>query len=276
MKTISCAVLLWATLSWANDLPGIVGELKGTTKDGRFLVWEGSDGNDEENDTRTVVEDLTTGDQVVYWPTSEPKQLGPPELKKWLATHPLVAVVSGRNSPDKKRVADVALDLSTGSWSDDTFEADPQSGFHLVVAHDGLKEEVGLAYTGDSVNVSWTADGKHTLWVVYRRGHMVRDPGSSNLIIGTDGTTSVAVVAPREQLKTAQKVAEALSRAGFDVGSVAPAMKPRDKSVVFSDAAHTDLATKLAAAVPGGATVEKLTWRSNFDLVVSLGPGALK
>lgn len=281
MKTLILAVMLLSGVAFASHAERL-GELKGVTADGRYFVWIGApEESDEEGNLSTYAEvnDLLLGTNVEYLCTGkgdfEPGH-GSADFARWLAAHPLKPLLVSRTSPDKKREADVEPETGAGTWGDDTFYSDSAFGWSLVVRHDKTTDQVGFTSTGDNVSVAWTPDGKHTIWVVSRKGRMVRDPGSDTVIIGTDGSPSVAVLAPREKLAPAKGVAEKLVKAGFEIGSVAPMMKPRDKSVVFGAKNQLDLAKKVAAAVPGGATVEPLTWHTPFDVVVALGPDALK
>jgi hypothetical protein len=127
-----------------------------------------------------------------------------------------------------------------------------------------------------SVDVYWTPDGRRTLWIAHHAGHAMRDPGYDEIVVGTDGNPGVSVAVDKAKLKDAEKISAALAKAGFTVLKVSAAKKPRDKSVVFAAAGHEAEAKKLAAAVPGGAEVQTLDWKSPLDLVVALGPDAVK
>ncbi|MFT3838702.1 MAG: LytR C-terminal domain-containing protein [Myxococcaceae bacterium] len=286
MKTISVAAMLFASLAMAEPYPEWVDELRGVTADGRYLVWVGKASDGETALTYQVVEDMMLGSHIAYR-QADPGDLldsltpqeaphGPAAFRKWLAAHPIKPLIVDRSSPDHKRVADVEVKAGTGSWAGDSFSSDGTVGCSLLVRHDGTADEVGFSGSGDAVSVAWSPDGKHTIWVVHRRGRSIRDEPSDELVIGTDGSPAVAVLAPRAKMGPAKDVAEKLAKAGFEVGSLAPMMKPRDKSVVFGAKNQLELAKKVAAAVPGGATVEALTWHTPFDVVVALGPDALK
>lgn len=86
---------------------------------------------------------------------------------------------------------------------------------------------------------------------------------------------------PRIQLKsmglapgTEAKAAAALDTAGFAVTSWEAAQAKRATSVVYAGKGQEALAKKLAEALPGGATVEPLTWKAKVDVVVALGSSA--
>jgi hypothetical protein len=82
------------------------------------------------------------------------------------------------------------------------------------------------------------------------------------------------VVAPPGQEAIGSKIADALEATGATVVSIGPAKGARPTSVVYADAAHAALAAKVAAAIPGGATVDKLTWKAAGGVVVAIGDSA--
>jgi hypothetical protein len=260
---------LWASAALAESAPSNVMELLGTTKDGRSLAWHGSDGDPMGGGEAMVVQDLLTGAQTV---------LEPEKFDKWKESHELTPLVMGRNAPDKKGVADVVPGAASapGSWTNGVWSNSATDDWDLVVKRGGKQTLAARCAPASSLDVYWTADGKHTVWLAHHSGHSMRDPGSDDLIVGTDGNVGVAIAVDRAKLKAVEKIAPALSKAGFTVLSVTPAKKPRDKSVVFAAQGHEEDAKKLAAAVPGGAEVQKLDWQSPHDLVVALASDAVR
>jgi hypothetical protein len=83
------------------------------------------------------------------------------------------------------------------------------------------------------------------------------------------------LAAPRLQAAV-EPTLKALAAAGFGATAKAPAQKERPKSVVYTWGGARAAAEKIAALVPGGATVEPLTWVTPSDIVVALGASALK
>jgi len=63
----------------------------------------------------------------------------------------------------------------------------------------------------------------------------------------------------------------ALAEKGFLVASVGKADTDRARSAVYFAPGSEGSAKEIAAAVPGGATVEPLTWKEDSDIVVALG-----
>jgi hypothetical protein len=271
-------------LALAASAPATLQDLGGVTKDGRYFAWTGHDGDD--GPVAAVVQDLFTGAQKVYATSWEDSSN--PGFEEWLKKHPLVALRASRTSPDGKAVADVVASNVTqaGAWTSavnpsggdmiDTWSDGSATGWSLVVTRGGAQQVVAHCAPADSLDVYWTPDGKRTLWVAHHFSRAMRDPGFEEIVVGTDGSPGVSVAVDKAKLKEAEKVSVALAKAGFTVLKVTAAKKPRDKSVVFAAAGREADAKKLAAAVPGGAEVQKLDWKSPQDLVVALGPDALK
>ena len=249
--------------------------IEGVTKDGRYLTWTGNDGEGDP-EQRLVVRDLISGAEVVLSDYDAENSERVPAGKKWREAHPLVAAVPGRTSPDKSRVLGLEQGAAvTGAWVGDEWSS--QGGeWTMVVTHDGKASPVASMSVANAIDVFWTPDGKHTLFVAHHSGHGMRDPGYDELIIGTDGNPAVGLAVDKSRLKDAEKIAGALGKTGFTVVSITPAQKAREKSVVFAAAGSEADAQRLAAAVPGGATVEKMGWKSPLPLVIALGPAALK
>jgi hypothetical protein len=84
----------------------------------------------------------------------------------------------------------------------------------------------------------------------------------------------VDVLAPAGLENTTGKVAEAVEKAGFSVVSIGAAKAAREATVIYANPAHAEAAARLAASIPGGATVDKLTWKPDADLVVAIGASA--
>jgi len=99
------------------------------------------------------------------------------------------------------------------------------------------------------------------------------DGGRSQYIVMACGPR-VEVVAPRGREAASDKVADALEKVGYTVVSIGPARARRPATIVYTDPSHAALAAKVAAAVPGGATVDKLTWKPQADIVIAVGDSA--
>ena len=62
----------------------------------------------------------------------------------------------------------------------------------------------------------------------------------------------------------------ALEKAGFAPTGQGPADTARPRAVVYAAKGFEADAKRIAAAVPGGASVEALSWKCKFDVVVAL------
>jgi hypothetical protein len=127
-----------------------------------------------------------------------------------------------------------------------------------------------------SATPMWAPGGRRAVVaVVEAKSKTMRGPvgGTTQLAVFPCGTR-VEVVAPAELDARADPIAAALDKAGYAITHIGPAKAHRPKTVVCSDDAHKDIATKLAATIPGGGTVDKLDWKPNADIVVALGDSA--
>ncbi|HEU0032015.1 MAG TPA: LytR C-terminal domain-containing protein [Kofleriaceae bacterium] len=100
------------------------------------------------------------------------------------------------------------------------------------------------------------------------------DGGRTQYVIVACGAR-VEVVAPPGLEAATGKVADAVEKvAGYTVVSIGAAKQQRPATVIYADTAHKDTAAPLATAIPGGATVEKLDWKPQAELVVAIGASA--
>lgn len=274
------ALLLAAALVLAQDdapeAPRAPGEpthglkVLGFTRDHRFLVYSGYSGGEEEAQEVTVVRDLLLGSSVL---------LNADDAAKYLTQHPVDPAAASRTSPDGKSIAEVRVDANDtgGSWMNGAWTSEKTSTWNLSVTRAGKTSTAATAAPADAVEVYWSPDGRYTLWLSRIESRGMRDVGSEDLRIGTDGRPSVAVVMDKAKLKeSGLKIASLLDQAGFAVLATTAAQKSRPKSVVFARGGLDADAKALAARLPGGATVEPLTWAATTDLVVYFAGGAGK
>jgi hypothetical protein len=181
-----------------------------------------------------------------------------------------VKAVASRVSPDGKSMLAVEVKplAAGGAWSGGSFSAEGSSTWTLTATRDGTSREVGECAPGDSLTAFWSPDGRHSVWLVTHDGTSMRDPGSAEVIVGTGGDPSVAVVALRRP--AAEATAAKLSKAGFTVVNVSAAKKQRPSTVVYVSAGMEEVGKKVVASLPG-ASVATLDWASPFDVVVALG-----
>ncbi len=227
-------------------------------------------------------------------PTLKPKYAGAPDaiaFAAWKKLHPL-ARVAGRKHAKGMASVEVTLAPADGepapdkpvwaheaiSWSVD---ASAQVRLATACGKDAASELVEQQMAG-MYSPHWTAtpfwdpSGHRVAFVLSEAvTKTMRGPDGGRLqyVIVPCGPR-VDVVAPAGLDKAAAPVADAVEKAGFTVVSIGAAKAARTQTVVYADAAHTEIASKLAAAIPGGATVDKLTWKPKADIVVAVGDSA--
>jgi hypothetical protein len=189
-----------------------------------------------------------------------------------------IALSASRSSPDGKAMAEVKLNVPTeteGNWKGATFTP-PKSGNHqLVIQRGGRSFVTGQADSIDTLSVYWSPDGRYVAWVVSpSRFHGMDGSSLVTASVGAAGP-QVQVLGMPEVLKVAtSKVTAAVEKQGAMVVFVGRAKKARATSVVYAAAGSEREAQAIAKALPGGGTVEALTWAAGVELVVALGASA--
>jgi hypothetical protein len=128
---------------------------------------------------------------------------------------------------------------------------------------------------------AWSPDGRRIAWFFrIEQGELigyVPRVHPKYYLRGRDAKAAITPVAgPHIQIvsnnsKTIERCVAALEQAGFAPTRRGARGKARTKTVVYAAEGHQGEAERVAAAVPGGASVAPLTWKSAFDLVVVLG-----
>ncbi|MBL8915874.1 MAG: hypothetical protein JNM17_34565 [Archangium sp.] len=115
----------------------------------------------------------------------------------------------------------------------------------------------------------WSPDGRYVLWL-YRNPHI-------GARIGSGGGPRAQILGVPKVLAAARDATIRVAEAnGLAVLVTAPALKERDKTVVYAAAGFEADAKKVAAALGGGATVSVLNWKADAELVIALGTAALE
>ena len=128
MRRAGVVMALWALPAVAGGAPANVWELLGTTKDGRYLAWRGSDGDPMGGEPSTVVQDLLTGVQTVYL-----GQLSAGSFASWTPSS-IYSYSVNLNMPGMivNGVAEISFTFSSqgssGSWQIDDVYIDPFKG----------------------------------------------------------------------------------------------------------------------------------------------------
>ncbi len=272
------ALLLTASLVLAQDDGAEVplGEpthglkVLGFTRDHQAVVYSGYFGEDELAREVTVSANLRGG---------APRFLGETDAAAFLAKTPLDSAIASRTSPDGKSIAEVVVDASdtSGSWMKGVWKAEKSSAWDLSVTRNGVTTTAGTASPADLAEVFWSPDGRYTAWILSVASRGMRDPGSQQLVIASDGRPTASVVMEKAKLAAwAPKISALIDQGGYAVLATSAAQKARPSSVVFVKGGQEKAAKELAAKLPGGATVELLTWPSATDIVVYLAASALK
>jgi LytR cell envelope-related transcriptional attenuator len=123
-----------------------------------------------------------------------------------------------------------------------------------------------------STEVWWDPTGRRALFSVSVQGEeTIRGVVADTALYFIVATPPRVEVLASPRLKAeAERVAGVVEKTGFAVVTVGPATKDRPATVIYAGPAHQEAAQRLAAALPG-ATVEKLTWKANGELVVTVG-----
>lgn len=227
--------------------------------------------------------------------------------QKFLAAHPV------REQPRSSRVApggkaSVQLQLSpagNGEWSGSSFrwsfpEREPPEFYGGPVPPDGRAMvfvvrpgasptfigEFSFYSAGGTLTPYWSRDGRALAWVVSPDEapqpsvelfaafgpaiELLADPTLARWPASITGRSGLV-----RQARLDEKMAVTLLAQGFNVVRVGKAQKARVKSVVYTAKPFLAKAKKLAQALPGGATVEPLTWKTPCDIVIALGTSSL-
>lgn len=282
-----------------DDFPSNrAGDVLGWTTDGRYAVWTtvewGSVDSQKlpraqipgwgalihaEKATLAVAEEARSGQRTTwlleYRALSDEskgqlkkKLEGLPDaaaFEKWKAAHPLAPLAA----QDDARVT-----VTNGEWR---FRSDSAEDHPIVFGfgskHLGFtaRAEMKMPFYDSTAWVDPT--GRRALIRVLRAGmhgnvDFLEDARAEHFIL--TGGPSVEVLAPGDATAGAA-VADAAEKAGWAVAAMGVAKQARPKTVVFAAAGKETDAAKLAAALPGGASVEKLTWPSKAELVIAVG-----
>lgn len=137
-------------------------------------------------------------------------------------------------------------------------------------------------YEGTSLPaLSWSPGCRHLAWVFAGRTLDEDSDGvgpwnpSGAFLVRPVGPV-VHVMAHASARDAVQPVFDALVASGWGPHVGPNALKDRDATVVYATRQARDVAAKIAAAVPGGATVAPLNWPSAADVVVAAGRSALR
>lgn len=138
------------------------------------------------------------------------------------------------------------------------------------------QEMAGMYEPSWTATPYWSPRGHHILVeLAEAKVKTMRGPDGGRLqYIVLPCGVRVEVDAPAGLEAAAGPVADAVDKAGLAVVSIGTAKAHRTSTVIYADDAHAAVAATLATQIPGGATVDKLTWKPRADLVVAIGDSA--
>ena len=205
----------------------------------------------------------------------------------WKRAHPFSKLAAGKKSKTGSvTISAVGGEATTAAWKGNTYSWNVPESVTVTLgtvcgkdkATETLQQEMGAMYEPNwSATPYWDPTGHRVLFQLKEavaktmRGE---DGGNIQFVLVPCGPR-VDVVAPAGLESATGKVADAVEKAGgFTVVSVGAAKAARTATVIYADDAHMEVAKKLVAAIPGGATVEKLTWKPKSNIVVAIGDSA--
>jgi hypothetical protein len=282
-------------------------EFLGWTRDSRFLAYRqtttcrgmgGDDGDGGDagvsfisgpRDVEAVVVEARSGAVEKFdLEIAAKPAAGAKGFAKWRSAHPLAPVQERAVSPDGGRTW-----LLTGKSGRDLSKVFEDGSL------EGLEEETpvsldirarGKLWSGEGWTPAdcmgnpegtafgrWSPDSMYVAWFA-EVGTCTYTGGCGeqhfDVHVSRAGP-SIQVLADRALLPEALAGARsALERDGYSLISTGVAQDHRVKSVVYARKGMEEAGRNVAAAIPGGATVEPLTWNAPYDLVVALGTAA--
>lgn len=263
------AVALVAAPAWAVLTPSA--SALGWTADGAWFVY-------------TVGFDAPDSWFLVSARSGEATELkDPKEFERWAATHPLAAdAPAGPRSPDGK--VELVLEAGGGGWVEDLWRPPAKApravSCKIKRGAETLNCQGFAPRPGADLTPYWSPDGRRlALLSTYQacapsgNGDFTCDQDFRVHLDRTSGP-SIQLVAKELPQASVDKAVAALEQAAFAPTGQSAAQAAREKSVVYVARGQAALGKKIAAAIPGGATVDTLSWKSAFDVVVALGASA--
>jgi hypothetical protein len=282
-------------------------KLLGWTADGHHLVWtqtltaygdiadEMEEAKVEGTASLAVVHDIQRGDRTVFVLKQQGKTRtllagyrtvgSATAFEAWKKQHPITRTPGRRG---KAGTANVGVKLDEGeapTWKGEALRWTVESAATVTLSttcgkhtnRERFEQEMGAMYLPAwTATPIWAPTGRHVVFLLEEaQARTMRglDGGSVKLVLVACGPR-VEVVAPAGLEASSGRLADAVEQAGYAVTSIGAAKQKRSATVIYAPAAHTGDAAKLAKAIPGGATVEKLTWKPKADIVIAVGESA--
>ena len=226
------------------------------------------------------------------------------EFDAWVKVNPLTPMESKQVSADGKTTATLFAEANALAWTGSTYNFESLLPAPATEEDDGderpwllslhLKKN-GVSwptwkhrFSGEmgalgpdkyNAHLGWSPNG---LWIVaflnnpswvWMRGPIKGHHGMHLARTGPRVSVMANKAIPKEVREAIVNAALAQGFAAVDGG---PSLKDRADNVVFATAGLEAEAKQIAALLPGGATVQKLNWDADVELVVALGTATAK
>jgi hypothetical protein len=212
-----------------------------------------------------------------------PKGADVASFDQWKKDHP-IAGKSQRLGPNGAK-ADIVVEGVERTWRGEavSWEVIDATTVTFVTSVNkraerlSLPQEMAAMYAPNfTAEVWWDPTGRRAMFALDQHdAHTMRSLETFTVqLYFLGGGTAVELLSTKALQPSAVKSVDAIEGAGFAVTARGEAQKARPSTVVYCDDKHQAEAQKIAAAIPGGATVEKLSWKANGDVVVALGDTA--
>ncbi|MBL8922764.1 MAG: LytR C-terminal domain-containing protein [Myxococcaceae bacterium] len=192
-----------------------------------------------------------------------------PPVEKWIES----SASETPSLPNKRASVVVRPGKDPGRWSGRTWTAPPTTLELSVCEGSWCKQPVVVSGRLDPrVRVFWSGGLKRVAWLLQPPG---REPRPARVVIMNARFPQAQVLADASTQGAVPAVTRALSPGYVSVKSTGVAKKARETSVVYARSFDLEEARRIAALVPGGASVEELTWATEAEFVIALGASVL-
>lgn len=228
-----------------------------------------------------VVHTVATGEQQRFplsskrlRPEGKAQPVDPKAFDAWKKAHRLVPL-SGLRGPQNATAGEVEVD-----WPKEQATEGDEVTVHYYVQREGERLEVHTQDQGGAYGMFrpsyvttwwWDPTGRRAALVILREAAKTMRgivPAEAELVFAPVPPRA-EVLAPARLEADVARVSALIEGAGVPVSATGVATKDREATVVYASPKFMAAAKRVAAAL--GATVEKLTWKANGELVIALG-----
>jgi hypothetical protein len=154
--------------------------------------------------------------------------------------------------------------------------AKPGSVVFTLVSGGKRRTAAGFDLRGNTARVQpfWSPDGAHVVFLASQDFRSDVGTTEDSTAIARRDTPSFEVLTADAASASTKAVLTGLQKVDAWPVRVGKAVKARAASAIYASKGNEAAAKALAAVIPGGATVEPLSWKSDCDLVVAVGSSA--